>query len=554
MDKRLIVLATLVIIVGSIIGIYILSMKPAPTEEKSTITGTVTDNQTGNPLSGATVTLNGETVTTGSDGKFSFSVKFGSYSISVSKEGYNTTSQLVEVTEPTIYTLNFALVASGTQPPPSTNIVLKIITRHGTDITNEAEKAFLKSDLAKRYNIVDIVWVPAGATLWVNIINMSGDIDVAWGGGPVLFDTVFAAGLLAPLTGADVQSILNEIPEEIVGVSMKRYSQGQVYWVGAAISSFGFTINTQYLASMNLPVPRTWADLANETYAVTLPSPSVGTADATKSTSNTRMFEIILQGYGWEGGWKILTLKGANSRIFDQSESVRDAVMNGEIGVGTTIDYYGYTAMLENPGVCEYILPEDGTVINGDPIALLKTSPHKEAAQAFIAWELSTEGQKIWLMPTINRLPINRAVFDTPEGQERSDLEEIYDRTLEALVLSFSDDLALSYENAMMWYYHATIVRPQLKLIEAWLQLTLAKEEGGITQQQFVDFVNRLTNPTLLTFTDPETGQTKTFTQEYAISINQKFTDPTYRTEMVTEWQNAAERRYDSIIGELSNL
>jgi ABC-type Fe3+ transport system substrate-binding protein len=511
----------------------------------------VTDADTGNPMSGVTVSLNGESATTSSNGTYSFTVELGSFTLSASKEGYNVSSQTVEATDAMTYTLDIALTPSET---PS-NVVLKIITRHGTDITNDAEKAFLKTEYAKRYNIVDIQWIPAGPTLWVNIINMSGDIDAAWGGGPVLFDTVYAAGLLAPLTSTDVQAVLDEIPDEIVGVLVKRYNQGQVYWVGAAISSFGFTINTQYLEDMNLPKPKTWADLANETYAVTLPSPSVGTADATKSTSNTRMFEIILQGYGWEDGWKILTLKGANARIYDQSESVRDAVMNGEIGIGTTIDYYGYTAQLENPGICEYILPEDGTVVNGDPIALLQTSPNKAAAQAFIAWEISTEGQKIWLNPNINRLPINRGVFDTPEGQERSDLESIYNRTLEALVLPFSDDLALSYEYSMMWYYHATIVRPQLKLVEAWLQLTIAKEGGRITQQQFADFVNRLTNPALLTFTDQATGQTETFTQEYAISINEQIgTDPTFRTEMVSELQSAAEARYDSIVQELGNL
>jgi ABC-type Fe3+ transport system substrate-binding protein len=551
LNSKLLLVAVLVIIIGASVVAYILLMPPS--SRQATVAGRVTDVDTGTPVSGATVSVNGKTVTTASDGTYSLTVELGSYTLSASKEGYNTSSQAVEATEVMTYTLNVVLTPS--EMPPSSNVVLKIITRHGTDITYKAEQAFLETDYAKRYNIVDIQWIPAGPTLWVNIINMSGDIDAAWGGGPVLFDTVYAAGQLAPLTSADVQAVLNEIPEEIVGVPIKRYGQGQIYWVGAAISSFGFTINTQYLADTHLPVPSTWADLANETYAVTLPSPSVGTADATKSTSNTRMFEIILQGYGWEGGWKILTLKGANSRIYDQSESVRDAVMNGEIGVGTTIDYYGYTAQLENPGVCEYILPEDGTVVNGDPIALLTTSPHKAAAQAFIAWELSAEGQKIWLDPSINRLPVNRAVFDTPEGQARADLEAIYNRTLEALVLPFSDDLALSYEYSMMWYYHATIVRPQLKLVDAWMQLTIAKEEGRITQQQFADFVNRLTNPTLLTFIDPATGQTETFTQEYAISLNEKIgTDATFRTEMVSEWQSAAEARYDSIVQELGSL
>lgn len=553
MDKRIFVVVTLIVIIGISVAAYSLFM-PKP-KETATITGKITDSETGDPIEGATVTLDGKSVTTASDGTYSFTVDVGSYTLSVSKTGYEKSTQTLEATEAKTYTLNIPLTSSVTPaPPPSSGIVLKIITRHGADIVFKAEQLFLESEYAKKYNIVDIKWLPAGPTLWVDLINRSGDIDVGWGGGPVLFDTVYEAGLLAPLTSDDVKEALKEIPDEIANVPMKRYSEGKIYWVGSAIASFGFTINKNYLAAAGLPEPKRWTDLANETYALTLPSPSVGTADATKSTSNTRMFEIILQRYGWEKGWKILTLMGANARIFDQSGSVRDAVMLGEIGVGTTIDFYGYTAQLENPGICKYVLPEDGTIVNGDPIALLTTSKHPEAAQAFIAWAISAEGQKPWLDPKINRLPINPRVFDTPEGKERTDLESIYNRTLKASVISFSDEIAISYEYSMMWFYHATIVRSQLKLANTWMELAKAKAEGTITQEQFSELVDKLSNPHLLKFIDPETGNETSFTEEYAKSINQLIKDPTFRTEMVSKWIKAAEDRYDAVLQELQDL
>jgi len=553
LDRRVLIGAVLIIIVViSAVGYFILS-RPKP-EGNATIRGVVTDADTGTPIEGATVTIDGNSVTTASNGSYSLVVAIGSYTISVSSEGYEMSTQSIDATEEGVYTVNITLRASPAPPAPS-EVVLKVITRHGMDITFKAESLFLKSEYAKKYNITDIKWLPVGPTLWVDTIKSSGDIDVGWGGGPVLFDTLYYAGLLAPLTSDNVTEALAEIPDEIAGVAMKRYNQSKVYWVGSAIASFGFTINKQYLEAEELPEPRTWADLANETYAVTLPMPSVGTADATKSTSNTRMFEIILQRYGWEEGWKILTLKGANALIFDKSELVRDAVIRGDIGVGTTIDFYGYTAQLENPEACEYILPEDGTIVNGDPIALLSTSKHPEAAQAFIAWVISAEGQKPWLDPKINRLPINPKVFNTPEGQERSDLYAIYNRTLEAMVIEFSDDLALSYEYSMMYFYHATIVRAQGKLVNAWMALTNAKFEGSITHEEFLELANRLSNPLLLNFTDPETGEQVTFTQQYAQSVNEKIrTNPTFRDELVSEWIKAAENRYDSVRAELESL
>ncbi|MFQ6052641.1 MAG: extracellular solute-binding protein, partial [Candidatus Bathyarchaeia archaeon] len=500
-----------------------------------------------------TVTADGYSVTTGPDGTYSLTVDVGSYTVSVSLEGYEEETSPVDATEEKTYTVDFTLTPI--PPPKPTEVVLKVITRHGSDITFTAEQLFLKSEFAKKHNIVDIKWIPQGPTLWVETIKRTGDIDLGWGGGPVLFDIILREGLLAPLTSDEVEEALTELPDAIGGAPVKRYDQGEVYWVGSALASFGFTINMEYLEDMRLPEPTRWIDLANETYAVTLPSPSIGTADATKSTSNTRMFEIILQGHGWQGGWKLLTLKGANARIFDRSESVRDAAIIGEIGVGTTIDFYGYTAQLENPGICKYVLPQDGTIVNADPIALLKTSPNAEAAQSFIAWVISAEGQKPWLSPKINRLPINPKVFDTPEGKERADLKEVYEKTKEALIIPFSDDLALSYEYSLMNFYHATIVRPQLKLSQTWMELTEAKFDGKITHAQFMELTDKLGDPHLFEFTDPDTGSTVTFTQEYAQSINDRMmTDATFRTEMIDTWMRAAEARYDSVLAELKSL
>lgn len=429
-------------------------------------------------------------------------------------------------------------------------IVLKVITRHGADILLAARKNFLKSDLAKKYNIRDVRFLPVGEPLWVDTIRSAGDIDVAWGGGPVLFDRLYVEGLLAPLKGEMIEKVMAKIPDEIMGSPMKRINKSDVYWVAAAISSFGFTVNKDYLRHYGLPEPDEWIDLANETYAATLPQPSVGCADATKSTSNTRMYQIILQRYGWEKGWIVITLMAANSRIYDQSGLVRDAVIRGDIGVGITIDFYGYTAQLESEA-CKYIVPSDGSIVNGDPIALLKTSKHPEAAKAFIAWVLSAEGQKIWLNPKINRLPSNAEVFDTPEGKEREDLRQAYLRTLNASVIEFSDELAMSYQYSMQWFFHATLVRPQEKLQRAWMELVNSKEK--LTPERFRELVDILADPLKFKFTDPRTGEEVCFSQEYAQSINEEiFNNVDFRNDMVRIWKEAAEKRYEAVLQALS--
>jgi len=521
--------------------------EPEPTNATATISGFVKASDTGDPLQGATVVVDGKSVKTAADGAYSFNVTLGSYGVTVSLDGYDPKESSVQATEEKAYSLDFSLVAS--------KVTLQVITRHGSDITREAELLFLQSDYAKKYNIEDIKWIGVGSTLWAETIRRKDDIDIGWGGGPVLFDVIYREDLTAPLVSDEVQEYLSQIPDKISGVPAKRIDDGDVHWVGAAISSFGFTINTQVLQQEGLPEPSKWTDLSNETYAVALPSAVIGTADPTLSTSNTRMFEIILQTHGWEEGWKILTLMGANSKIYDKSELVRDGAILGEIGAGTTIDFYGYTAQLQKPDVCRYIFPEDGTLINADPIALLTTSPHPQAAQAFIAWVLSPEGQTPWLNPNINRLPINPEVFEIPAGEARADLEEIYYKSQEAVIIEFSDDLALSYEFTMMYFFHSTLVRPQLKLIDAWMDITLAKEEGEITHAQFMELADQLSNPLLFEFVDPDTGETETFTEEYAIEISSKIMeDSTFNQNIVDEWIRASEARYDAVRAQLEAL
>jgi len=445
-------------------------------------------------------------------------------------------------------------------PAQQKGITLRVITRHGYDILDVAKSEFLASDYAKRYNIVDVEWLSIDPGEWVDVIKASAskpgqEIDVAWGGGPTLFDLLVRQGLLRPIDSDLVISASKDIPDELSGAIMKRTVDGKLLWVAAAISSFGFTVNTNYLQKAGLPMPSKWIDLANETFARTLPIPSVGTADASVSTSNTRMFEIILQDYGWAKGWQILTLLGANSRIYDESGLVRDAVIRGDVGVGTTIDFYGYTAQLEKPEFCRYIVPADGSIVNGDPIALLSTTKNPEAAQAFIAWVLSTEGQKIWLDPRINRMPANPKVFDTPEGRKRGDLRVAYENTMSVLAINFSDEVASSYEQSLIWFFYSTITAVHDKLQSTWEKLAKARLDGKISEGDFLRLVDMMTDPTKLSFKDPKTGKVETFTESYAKGINEAlFSDVDYRKALIETWKKAAAARYDAVLEELRKL
>ncbi len=435
----------------------------------------------------------------------------------------------------------------------SKSVTLVVLSRHPTEILEAARDAFLKTQYAKQYCISDVKFIQLPPGWWPYYIK-SHSVDVAWGGGPTQFDMLFKDGLLRPLESELALNAASQIPNELAGVPLKRIKDGKIYWVAAAISSFGFTVNTDVAAQLGYDWTKlkTWKDLASDDLGLLMLQvgvPVVGIADPTMSTSNTRMYEIILQAYGWDEGWKLLTLLAANSKVYSGSSAVRDAVMNGEIMVGITIDFYGYTAHKQNPA-CVYVAPQGQTIINGDPIAITVSTKHPKAAEAFLAWVL-TDGQEIWLLPFVNRLPANPKVFQTPLGKERRDLYQAYLKILHSKSMKFNDTLALMYEDAMRMYFKATLVDLHDLLQRAWSSLLNAYYvEHKISKDEFEKLKDELAS--LPSFKDPITGKTEKFTLNYAIEVNSYLMkNPNAMDKFMNAWREGARMKYLRVISSI---
>ncbi|WP_236698107.1 ABC transporter substrate-binding protein [Pyrodictium occultum] len=451
-------------------------------------------------------------------------------------------------------TTTAAGTATATQPPAgkcSKSIELVVLTRHPADIQEKAREMFLKSDIAKRYCIKDIRFIAVPAGFWPTYIEKQS-IDVAWGGGPTLFDNLYLKGLLRPLQSKLALDAASQVPDRFAGVSMKRIGKdGKIYWVAAAIASFGFTVNRDVAKQLGFNVSRlkSWRDLASDDLGLILVKygvPALAIANPLQSTSNTRIYEIILQAYGWKEGWRVLTLMAANARIEEGSAIVRDDVINGEVMVGITIDFYGYTAERLNPA-CKYVLPRGETIVNGDPIAVVKSTKNPEAAEAFVAWAL-TEGQKIWLDPNINRLPANPKVFETPEGQKRPDLERAFYEAMRSKVIRFNDTLALETEYAMQLYFVATLIDQHTLLQKAWTRLLKAYYiDHSIDEATFNALREKLTD--LVNYKDPVTGKEVVFTLQDAIRVNKILQkNINLKEAYMNAWREAAKQKYEEVL------
>ncbi|MEO0416136.1 MAG: extracellular solute-binding protein [Verrucomicrobiota bacterium] len=173
-------------------------------------------------------------------------------------------------------------------------------------------------------------------------------------------------------------------------------------------------------------------------------------ADPTKSGSSTKAYEMLIQQQmrqvvdaanpedideairqGWTQALQMIMKISANGRYFtDSASKIPHDVAQGDSAAGMCIDFYGrtfneITKNDDGESRIHFIMPEGGTSIGADPIALLRGAPNPELAHRFIEYVLSPDGQKLWNFrpgtpggPTrfaLRRPPIRKDIY-TPEN------------------------------------------------------------------------------------------------------------------------------------------
>ncbi|MEK7677807.1 MAG: extracellular solute-binding protein, partial [Verrucomicrobiota bacterium] len=216
-------------------------------------------------------------------------------------------------------------------------------------------------------------------------------IDCFFGGGTEPFFFLADKGWLVRYVPPE--SILQGIPQSFQGIQV--YDANHA-WYGAAISSFGILQNRRVQKTVGLPFVTRWEELAQpQLYGW------VGAGDPRNSGTMNSMFEALLQAYGWERGWEILTQLAGNVPKFDRvSSTTAKDVTQGETAYGMAIDFYGFTQVaFAGRTNLTFALPEDFTAVNPDGIAILKGAPNLIFARRFVDFVLSEEGQKLWFLP-----------------------------------------------------------------------------------------------------------------------------------------------------------
>ncbi|MHA2345341.1 MAG: extracellular solute-binding protein [Candidatus Hodarchaeales archaeon] len=419
------------------------------------------------------------------------------------------------------------------------DIQLNILTRHSSTIWMKYQADFLASPQAAAAGVTAVTFWALSEANWITQAQ-TGTYDVGWGGGPTLFDGLIEAGVADEINGTDVMTEVNQIPDDVAGAPMKRYdSNGDLMWVGAAMSTFGFTINKDVLDAKGVSYPESWTQISRPEYFLQA-APLVAMGNPPDTTSNTRIYEIIIQKFGWDLGWAILSSMAANSVIKGGSTAVLTAVTSGEVGVGMTIDFYGYGAQISNPAA-EYIIPSGQSIVNADPICLLKGDPAKRVgANAFVEYVLSKEGQSGWLDNDINRMPARADAFDTTQGAARPDLADAYQRTINNEGIDFNDTESSSYHGTLLYYFEAVYTEAHAEHVAAWNAIVNSWKNSGtgntprIHESNLSNWIVALGSP-IINIT-------------YARTISDQMeSSASYRSTKKAEWTTTAKTHYAKI-------
>lgn len=296
---------------------------------------------------------------------------------------------------------------------------LVIVTSFPADLTDVFKTAFMKENPSIAVEVVNKS-TSSGVKYLIETAQ-NNQSDIFWASAPDAFEVLKDRELLGSYS-KEVEGV----PADLNGYPI---NDPDGRYLGFALSGYGFMWNTRYMDAYELPAPKEWDDLEKAVY-----HGHVGLSSPSRSGTTHLTIETILQGEGWEEGWKTLKAIGGNAKtVTERSFGVPDGVNSGSFGVGIVIDFFGFSSKASGFPV-EFHYPSVTALVPAN-IAIVANAPNEEPAQKFIDFLLSGKGQALLFDPKIMRLPVNKNAYaDAPEG-----LPNPFDGSIETKVKFDSD-------------------------------------------------------------------------------------------------------------------
>lgn len=392
---------------------------------------------------------------------------------------------------------------------------LVLISPHSADIQYEFERAFTAANPR-----VKMKWLDQGGSSNAlrSIVDDFKDkkdgagigVDVMFGGGAETFLDLEKLKLLQALPSD------YGVPAERGGVPLRSKDK---MWTGAVLSGFGVLYNKTIATRDKLPLPSGWADLADAKLAN-----RVILADPRQSGVGHMVCEIVLQTQGWDKGWQTLNGMAANATTWATSSSaIPGDIASGEAVLGPTIDFYAATKVGEagkdKLGYLEFAKEQ---VITPDPIGILRGAPNPELAKKFVAFVMSPQGQKLWMLPKgAPGGPQNASLY------RRGILPSLYQPALPNALVAGDP-----YAGASGFRYNAATASARRRALDDLIGAVLIDQAEALKSRRKKNAADAL-------------AWTPVSEKEFN-AVAAKWDDQTLRNETISKWSAAARAHWSS--------
>jgi len=266
---------------------------------------------------------------------------------------------------------------------------------------HEQTTAALVAAFEKRTGIEVNVRSGDEATLGDQILQEgeSSPADVFYTENTPVLEALRERGLLAPVSAPTLAAVPS------------RYDSAQGDWVGVSARVSALVYDTSQITPSQLP--SSILELAEPRW-----KGKVGFAPSETDFQPLISAIVKLRGLAAAERW----LKGlqANSRTYPDNETVVAQVNNGESALGPINHYYWYRLRDEvgsagTHSALHYYAPGDpGDLVDVSGAAVLKSSSHQAAAQAFLAFLVSRVGQEVIVHSQSYEYPLRAGVSPAP--------------------------------------------------------------------------------------------------------------------------------------------
>ncbi|MFH2115472.1 MAG: ABC transporter substrate-binding protein [Spirochaetota bacterium] len=217
---------------------------------------------------------------------------------------------------------------------------------------------------------------PALARLKAESANPQADV---WMGAPS--DNHIIAkndGLTMPHTGGNFLALA------------RAFRDPEGYWRSFYMNPMALAINTEILARMGAPMPRSWQDLLNPVYKgqIQMPTPQ---ASGTAYNIVASLVELM----GEEGAFEYMKKLGPNIQTYTSSGTAPSkgvSVGQSLIGIQFTPAFFEF---IDQGFPLEVVFPSEGVWFEAPGVSIVKGAKNLAAAQALVEWLSSPKGQSV---------------------------------------------------------------------------------------------------------------------------------------------------------------